>query len=66
MEPDVRRIEPLVRQLLVELGEDPEREGLVKTPERVAKALAFLTSGYRSDLKRSSTTRSSPRTRTAW
>jgi GTP cyclohydrolase I len=51
MEPDVRRIEPLVRQLLVELGEDPQREGLVKTPERVAKALAFLTYGYRSDLK---------------
>jgi GTP cyclohydrolase IA len=50
MEPDIRRIEPLVRQLLVELGEDPQREGLAKTPERVAKALAFLTYGYRSDL----------------
>ncbi len=51
MEPDIRRIEPLVRQLLVELGEDPQREGLARTPERVAKALAFLTYGYRSDLK---------------
>jgi len=51
MVPDIARIEPLVRQLLIELGEDPEREGLVKTPERVAKALAFLTHGYRTDLK---------------
>ena len=51
MEPDIHRIEPLVRQLLIELGEDPQREGLAKTPERVAKALAFLTYGYRSDLK---------------
>ncbi|HEX3097385.1 MAG TPA: GTP cyclohydrolase I FolE [Usitatibacter sp.] len=51
MVPDPARIAPLVRQLLVELGEDPEREGLLRTPERVAKALAFLTHGYRSDLK---------------
>jgi GTP cyclohydrolase I len=39
-------MEPLVRDLLKELGEDPYREGLQKTPERVAKALAYLTSGY--------------------
>ena len=48
MEPNTQKIESLVRQLLIELGEDPEREGLVKTPLRVAKALAFLTHGYRS------------------
>jgi GTP cyclohydrolase I len=36
-----------VRQLLVELGEDPNREGLKDTPKRVAKAMSFLTHGYR-------------------
>jgi GTP cyclohydrolase I len=41
------RIAELVRELLVELGEDPEREGLKATPQRVAEALTFLTSGYR-------------------
>jgi GTP cyclohydrolase I len=50
MEPDLAKIEPLVRQLLRELGEDPEREGLRDTPKRVAKALAFLTHGYRANL----------------
>jgi GTP cyclohydrolase I len=40
----------LVRQLLIELGEDPEREGLLRTPERVAKALEYLSSGYRADM----------------
>jgi GTP cyclohydrolase I len=39
-------IEKLVEQLLKELGEDVKREGLVKTPERVAASLKFLTSGY--------------------
>ena len=41
------RVAELVRELLVELGEDPEREGLKQTPERMAKALAFLTGGTR-------------------
>jgi GTP cyclohydrolase I len=50
MEPDLDKIEVLVRQLLTELGEDPKREGLVDTPKRVAKALSFLTHGYRADL----------------
>ena len=39
------RIQAAVRVLLCELGENPDREGLVKTPERVAKALRFLAGG---------------------
>src|SRR5690349_16643862 len=50
MEPDLAKIETLVRQLLVELGEDPEREGLKATPSRVARSLSFLTHGYRASL----------------
>lgn len=46
-EPDQQRIAALVRALLVELGEDPDREGLLKTPERVARSLTYLTNGYR-------------------
>jgi GTP cyclohydrolase I len=44
-------VEHLIRQLLVELGEDPDREGLVRTPHRVEKALRFLTGGYQADIK---------------
>jgi GTP cyclohydrolase I len=43
-------IAPLIQELLVKLGEDPDREGLQRTPERVDKALRFLTSGYRMDI----------------
>jgi GTP cyclohydrolase I len=50
MEPNLAKIETLVRQLLQELGEDPNREGLRDTPKRVAKAFSFLTHGYRADL----------------
>ncbi|HLV95154.1 MAG TPA: GTP cyclohydrolase I FolE [Candidatus Acidoferrales bacterium] len=42
-------IADLVRKMLVQLGEDPNREGLRRTPERYEKALRFLTSGYRQD-----------------
>ena len=49
-QPDEAKIAKLVKELLVELGEDPGRDGLKKTPERVAKSLAFLTRGYRQDI----------------
>lgn len=42
-------IADLVRKMLVQIGEDPNREGLRRTPERYEKALRFLTSGYRQD-----------------
>ncbi len=42
-------IEPLVAQLLKELGEEPGRDGLNRTPARVARSLRFLTSGYEQD-----------------
>jgi GTP cyclohydrolase I len=40
------RVAELIRQLLLEIGEDPEREGLQDTPRRVAESYAFLTGGY--------------------
>ena len=43
-------IEEEIRRILLELGEDPEREGLLKTPERVRKSLQFLTRGYKQDI----------------
>jgi GTP cyclohydrolase I len=46
------RVVQLVRELLAEIGEDPDREGLVRTPARVAGALHFLTSGYQADVKK--------------
>ncbi len=48
--PSEAKIAKLVRELLVELGENPERDGLKKTPLRVAKSLSFLTRGYRQDI----------------
>ena len=44
------KVQDLVRQLLVEFGEDPAREGLERTPERVAKAYEFLLRGYGQDV----------------
>ncbi len=43
-------IASLIRELLIYLGEDPEREGLARTPERVEQSLKFLTQGYRENL----------------
>jgi GTP cyclohydrolase I len=48
-EPDIA---PLIHEILTKLGEDPAREGLANTPERVDKALKFLTSGYTTDIRK--------------
>jgi len=45
-----KNIAPLVEEILGALGEDPKRDGLLRTPERVEKALKFLTSGYSKDI----------------
>jgi GTP cyclohydrolase I len=42
-------IQELLRELLLRLGEDPERDGLLRTPERMQKALEYLTRGYNQD-----------------
>ncbi|HOE96594.1 MAG TPA: GTP cyclohydrolase I FolE [Candidatus Sumerlaeota bacterium] len=44
------RIAEATRMLLTEIGEDPRRQGLARTPERVARAWEYLTQGYRTDL----------------
>ena len=43
-------MQDLVRRMLLELGENPDRDGLVDTPRRVDKSLRFLTSGYTEDI----------------
>lgn len=53
MKPDNRnlnKLEKLIREELSLIGENPKREGLIKTPHRVAKALQFLTKGYHEDV----------------
>ena len=47
---DEERVREAVELLLAEVGEDPTRDGLVRTPERFARALRFLTSGYDTDI----------------
>ena len=49
--PTQERIEDLYREILAFVGENPNREGLLRTPHRVAEALKFLTSGYQQDVQ---------------
>lgn len=46
---DLPRIERAVREILIAIGENPDREGLIKTPNRVARAYAEMTAGMRTD-----------------
>ncbi len=48
----LEKVENNITDLLKEMGEDPRREGLLKTPHRVAKAYEFLTSGYGKDIEK--------------
>ena len=50
MNKDRQNLEKLIEQLLIEIGEDPKREGLLKTPSRVAAAWEFLANGYQRDI----------------
>ncbi|MDD5085575.1 MAG: GTP cyclohydrolase I FolE [Candidatus Omnitrophica bacterium] len=47
----LEKLEKLYRSILLELGEDPKRKGLERTPERAARALQYLTKGYEEDAK---------------
>lgn len=49
MKKNIAQLSELYSSVLTQLGENPKREGLLKTPERVAKALTFLTEGYHKD-----------------
>jgi GTP cyclohydrolase I len=46
------KLEVLIKNLLIEIGENPEREGLLKTPRRVALSYEFLTKGYSEDIEK--------------
>ena len=45
-------LQSLIERILLSIGEDPKREGLLRTPQRVEKSLKFLTSGYNVDIKK--------------
>jgi GTP cyclohydrolase I len=49
LEPLTESLAESLRRLFAEIGEDPDREGLLRTPQRFEKALRFLTSGYQQD-----------------
>jgi len=49
---DHDKVQKLVHELLLELGEDPAREGLIKTPKRVARAWEYMTQGYTKDINK--------------
>jgi len=44
------KVEKLIHELLLEMGEDPQREGLIKTPKRVARAWEYITKGYQQNI----------------
>ena len=46
------QLEALYTKILEQIGEDPEREGLIRTPHRAARALQFLTEGYHQDVNK--------------
>jgi len=48
---DKNKTKDLIKNLLFEIGEDPNREGLLSTPKRVAEAYEFLTKGYKQDIQ---------------
>ena len=47
---NIYKIEELIKELLIQIGEDPDREGILRTPKRVAKAWEFLSKGYNQNL----------------
>ena len=47
---NINKIKELIHKLLIQIGEDPNREGIVRTPERVAKAWDYFTGGYTQNL----------------
>ena len=49
-ESKAQQLQEVIEQLLLLVGEDPSRDGLMKTPERVAKMFNFLTKGYTQDI----------------